>query len=162
MTMVAFNLPSKLSQMAAFKVQSPLQALQSLFQALQSPYGSLQYSFQALQSSFQALQSPSRTSKNPLKTLLAKMSEMNEMRNRMREKGVNECFNLLPNPRLPFPCFISLKNQKKKRATGAGSSQGGVLPRSLGFNYSVVKLIHLIILEVNGLSALLHLVAIHT
>jgi hypothetical protein len=43
MTMVAFNLPSKLSQMVAFKVQS-------LFQALQSPYGSLQYSFQALQS----------------------------------------------------------------------------------------------------------------
>jgi hypothetical protein len=50
---------------------------------------------------------------NPLKTLLAKMSEMNEMRKRMREKGVNECFNLLPNPRLLFPCFISPKKLKK-------------------------------------------------
>lgn len=48
MTMVAFNLPSKLSQIVAFKVQS-------LFQALQSPYGSLQYSFQALQSPFNLL-----------------------------------------------------------------------------------------------------------
>jgi hypothetical protein len=36
------------------------------------------------------------------------------MRNRMREMGVKECFNLLPNPRLPFPCFISPKKQKKK------------------------------------------------
>ena len=83
MTMVAFNLPSKLSQMVAFKVQS-------LFQALQSPYGSLQYSFQALQSPQELARTLSR-----VKTLLAKMSEMNEMRNRMREKGVNECFNPL-------------------------------------------------------------------
>ena len=65
--------PSKISQMAAFKVQlqSPLQTLQSLFQTLQSPYGSLQYAFQALQSPFNLLQS--------LQTLLAKMSEVNEM-----------------------------------------------------------------------------------
>jgi hypothetical protein len=94
MTMVAFNLPSKLSQMVAFKVQS-------LFQALQSPYGSFQYSFQALQSPQELARTLSR-----VKTLLAKM---NEMINKMREKGVNECFNLLPNPRLPFPCFISPK-----------------------------------------------------
>ena len=56
--------PSKLSQMAAFKVQ-----WQSLFQTLQSPYGSLQYSFQALQSSFNILQSPEELAscKNTLK-----------------------------------------------------------------------------------------------
>jgi hypothetical protein len=60
MTMVAFNLPSKLSQMVAFNLPSKLSQMvafkvQSLFQALQSPYGSLQYSFQALQSPFNLL-----------------------------------------------------------------------------------------------------------
>jgi hypothetical protein len=42
------------------------------------------------------------------------MSEMDEMRNRMREMEVKDCFNLLPNPRLPFPYFISPKKTKKK------------------------------------------------
>jgi hypothetical protein len=38
---------------------------------------------------------------------------MDEMRNRMREMGVKECFDLLANPRLPFPRVISPKKTKK-------------------------------------------------
>jgi hypothetical protein len=69
-----------------------------------------------LPSSSISLQSPQELARtlSRVKTLLAKMSEMDEMRNRMREMGVKECFNLLPNPRLPFPCFISPKNPQKK------------------------------------------------
>jgi hypothetical protein len=118
-------------------------SLQSPFQALTN--GSLQSSISLpsspislwepsifLPSSSISLQSPQELARTSLKTLLAKMSEMNEMRNRMREKGVNECFNLLPNPRLPFPCFISPKKKKKKhpfylltRAFSAGAFFSG-------------------------------------
>jgi hypothetical protein len=77
-----------------------------------------------------------RNSKNPLKTLLAKMSEMNEMRNRMREKGVNEHFNLLPNPRLPFPYFISLKKQKTKTLNNL-LTRAGPLERFWGVFFSL-------------------------
>ena len=87
--MGAFNIPSKLF--------NPFQALQSPFNILQSP---------------QELPSCKTTLK--VKTLLAKMSEVNEMRNRIREKGVNACLNYLPNPRLPFPSLISLKKKTKK------------------------------------------------
>ena len=45
----------------------------------------------------------SRTNKNPLKSQNPLSKEMDEMRNRMREMGVKECFELLANPRLPFP-----------------------------------------------------------
>jgi hypothetical protein len=66
----------------------------------------------SLQSPFNILQSPPKLAscKNTLivKTLLAKMSEVNEMSNRIREKGVNACLNYLPNPRLSFPSLISL------------------------------------------------------
>jgi hypothetical protein len=70
------------------------------------------------------------------------MSEVNEMRNRMREKGVNACLNYLPNPRLPFPSPISLKKKKKKLAKASscmwalgsvfivGSAQGASTPSS--------------------------------
>jgi hypothetical protein len=90
--------------------------LQSPFQALTN--GSLQSSISLprslislwepsifLLSSSMSLQSPQELARthSRVKTLLAKMSEMDEKRNRMREMGVNECFNLLPNPRLPFP-----------------------------------------------------------
>jgi hypothetical protein len=100
--------------------------LQSPFQALTN--GSLQSSISLpsspislwepsifLPSSSISLQSPQELARtlSRVKTLLAKMSEMDEMRNRMREMGVNECFNLLPNPRLPFHCFISPKKKKK-------------------------------------------------
>jgi hypothetical protein len=120
-------------------------SLQSPFQALTN--GSLQSSISLpsspislwepsifLPSSSISLQSPQELARtlSRVKTLLAKMSEMNEMRSRMREKGVNECFNLLPNPRLPFPCFISPKKTKKNthftsshaRAAGAFFSKG--------------------------------------
>jgi hypothetical protein len=45
----------------------------------------------------------SRTSKKPLKSQNPLSKEMDEMRNRMREMGGEECFDLLANPRLPFP-----------------------------------------------------------
>jgi hypothetical protein len=89
MTMVAFNLPSKLSQMVAFNLPSI----------------------------------SSRTSKNPLKSQNPLSKEMDEMRNRMREMGVKECFNLLPNPRLPFPCFISPKKKKKKTISSSSCTR---------------------------------------
>jgi hypothetical protein len=102
-------------------------SLQSPFQALTN--GSLQSSISLpssliflwepsifLPSSSISLQSPQELARTlaRVKTLLAKTSEMDEMRNRMREMGVKECFNLLPNPRLPFPCFISPKKTKTK------------------------------------------------
>jgi hypothetical protein len=96
-------------------------SLQSPFQALTN--GSLQSSISLsspislwepsifLPSSSISLQSPQELARtlSRVKTLLAKMSEMDEMRNRMREMGVKECLNLLPNPRLPFPCLIDKK-----------------------------------------------------
>ena len=94
-----------------------------------------------LPSSSISLQSPQELARtlSRVKTLLAKMSEMDEMRNRMREMGVKECFNLLPNPRLPFPCFISPKNPQKNsisssscaRAQGAFFSKGASKDRTL-------------------------------
>jgi hypothetical protein len=81
MTMVAFNLPSKLSQMVAFNLPSKLSQMVA----------------------FNLPSISSRTSKNPLKSQNPLSKEMDEMRNRMREMGVKECFELLVNPRLPFP-----------------------------------------------------------
>ena len=81
MTMVAFNLPSKLSQMVVFNLPSKLSQMVA----------------------FNLPSIPSRTSKNPLKSQNPLSKEMDEMRNRMREMGVKECFELLANPRLPFP-----------------------------------------------------------
>jgi hypothetical protein len=130
-------------------------SLQSPFQALTN--GSLQSSISLpsspislwepsifLPSSSISLQSPQELARtlSRVKTLLAKMSEMDEMRNRMREMGVKECFNLLPNPRLPFPCFISPKKKKKTQffllmRAGSGSVFRGAffskesVPRSL-------------------------------
>jgi hypothetical protein len=101
-------------------------SLQSPFQALTN--GSLQSSISLpsspislwepsifLPSSSISLQSPQELGRtlSRVKTLLAKTNEMDETRNRMREMGVKECFNLLPSPRLPFPSFISPKKQKK-------------------------------------------------
>jgi hypothetical protein len=90
-----------------------------------------------LPSSSISLQSPQELAscKNTLKvkTLLAKKSEVNEMRNRMREKGVNACLN----------SFISLKKPKNKlpkassraQALGSifngGSVQGAFAPWTL-------------------------------
>jgi hypothetical protein len=93
MTMAAFNLPSKLSQMVAFNLPSKLSQMVA----------------------FNLPSISSRTSKNPLKSQNPFSKEMDEMRNRMREMGVKECFNLLLNPKLPFPCFISPKKTKKKQ-----------------------------------------------
>jgi hypothetical protein len=104
-------------------------SLQSPFQALTN--GSLQSSISLpsspislwepsifLPSSSISLQSPQELARtlSRVKTLLAKMSEMNEMRSIMREKGVNEFFNLLPNPRIPFLCLISPPPKKKKHS----------------------------------------------
>jgi hypothetical protein len=115
MTMVAFNLPSKLSQMVAFNLPSKLSQMVA----------------------FNLPSISSRTSKNPLKSQNPLSKEIDEMRNRMREMGVKECFNLLPNPRLPFPCFISPKKKKKAKKktnffllmrTGLGSSGSVFFP----------------------------------
>jgi hypothetical protein len=122
MTMVAFNLPSKLSQMVAFNLSSKFSQM-------------VAFNLPSKISQMVAFNLPSfssRTSKNPLKSQNPLNKEMDEMRNRMREMGVKECFNLLPNPRLPFPCFISKKNQKKKinfllfMRAGSGSVSGSV------------------------------------
>jgi hypothetical protein len=85
MTMVAFNLfPSSHKwQPSKFNLSSKLSNLP--MGAFNIP-SKLFYPFQALQSPFNLPPISSRTSKNPLKTLLAKMSEVNEMRNKMREK----------------------------------------------------------------------------
>jgi hypothetical protein len=69
MTMVAFNLPSKLSQMVAFNLPSKLSQMVA----------------------FNLPSISSRTSKNPLKSQNPLSKEMDEMRNRMREMGVKEC-----------------------------------------------------------------------
>jgi hypothetical protein len=126
MTMVAFNLPpsshkwqpSKFNGNLPYRLSNLSSKLSNLpMEAFNIP-SKLFNPFQALQSPFNILQSPQELAscKNTLKvkTLLAKMSEVNEMSNRMREKGVNACLNYLPNPRLPFPSLISLKKPKKK------------------------------------------------
>ena len=91
--MVAFNLPSKLSQMVDFNLPSKLSQMVA----------------------FNLASISSRTSKNPLKIQNPLSKEMDGMRNRMREMGVKECFELLANPRLPFPWVISPKKQKNKK-----------------------------------------------
>jgi hypothetical protein len=102
-------------------LQSPFQALtngclQSSISQPSSPI-SLWEPLVFLPSSSISLQFPQELARtlSRVKTLLAKMSEMDEMRNRMREMGVKECFNLLPNLRLPFPSFVSPKKQKKNQ-----------------------------------------------
>jgi hypothetical protein len=81
MTMVAFNLPSKLSQMVAFNLPSKLSQM----------------------AAFNLTSISSRTNKNPLKSQNPLSKEMDEMRNRMREMGVKECLVGLVNPRLQKP-----------------------------------------------------------
>jgi hypothetical protein len=62
----------------------------------------VEYNYGSLQSPFKLSQMVARTSKNPLKSQNPLSKEMDEMRNRMREIGMKECFDLLANPRLPF------------------------------------------------------------